>query len=143
MNWDEPASLESPLLIGNRRSRRTSLDLREGVTMQPLCSPRAAPVFGSEHAIPWSRPSPDPPPRAIVGGARPARSCAPCSKRPRARHMLRRRRDVSSVTGDRALQDDPTLKADPLCRSIGGLSCSWEWPDTMFADAVDATIVRG
>ena len=107
--------------------------------MQPLCAPRA----GAVHAIPSSRPSPDPPPRAIMAGAKSARSCASCSKRSRGRHMLRRRRDVSSVTGDRAQQDDPTLKADPLCRSIGGLSCSWEWPDTMFADAVDGTIVKG
>ena len=59
------------------------------------------------------------------------------------RHMLCRRRDVSSFTGDRARQDDSTLKADPLCRSIGGLLCSWEWSNTMFADAVDGTIVKG
>jgi hypothetical protein len=111
-----------------------SMDLPEGVTMQPLCDRRTAAVLGPKPFIRSSRPTPDPLRHAIVGEARPARSCAPCSKRPRAPHMLRRRSDVSSLTGDRALQDDPTLKADPLCRSIGGLSCSWEWPDTMFAD---------
>jgi hypothetical protein len=64
-------------------------------------------------------------------------------QKPRARHMLRRRRDASSVTGDRALQDNPTLQGRPIMLPVGGLSCSWELPDTMFGDAVDAMIVKG
>jgi hypothetical protein len=96
-----------------------------------LCSPRAGAVCGSEHAIPWSRASPDLPPRAIMSGAMPARSCAPCS-------------EVSERGTSREIGHCTTIphKADPLCFSIG-LSRSWDGPTPMFADAVDATIVKG
>jgi hypothetical protein len=57
--------------------------------------------------------------------------------------MLRRRRNVSSVTENPPLQDNPSLQGRSIVLPVGGLSRSWEWPGTMFADAVDGTIVKG
>jgi hypothetical protein len=149
MNWDELASPETPILrsdslIGSRQPSQTSMDFREGVTMQRLLQSACCSCVRLRARHPFvPAKSRSAPPRAIVAGAKPARSCAPCPKRPRARHMLRRRRNVSSVTGARALRDNPTLQGRQIVLSVGGLSCSWEWPDTIFRDAVGTMIVKG
>jgi hypothetical protein len=140
MNWDELASPESPILpsdslIGSRQPSQTSMDFREGVTMQRLLQSACCSCVRLRARHPFvPGKSRSAPPRAIVAGAKPARSCSPCSKRPRARHMLRRRRNVSSVTGDRALRDNPTLPGRPIVllhrRSIVLVGMA----DTMLAD---------
>jgi hypothetical protein len=79
--------LRSESLTGNPRPSRTSVDFREGVTMQPLCNPRAvAPIDQSR-----TRPRPGQVPirrRAqwrIGAITSPALSRVPCPGRPRAR----------------------------------------------------------